>query len=204
VSAASRNAFEGVSAERASLRRLLIERAYEARPVVLSSGQKSDFYIDCKKAALLGQGHALIGAIFNHLAQQLEASTDARFACVGGMSIGADPLCSATSLIAYQSGRELPCLYVRKEPKGHGSGRQVEGTEAVPSGAEVFVLEDVITTGGSTLRAVRALRAAGYTCRHVGTLVDREAGGAQALLAEGLTLHPVFVPADLRAADPES
>ena len=180
---------------------LLVTHAYEEREVTLSSGQKSDFYIDCKKVMLRGEGHFLLGALFFELMTRIEAEFQVTFAACGGMSIGADPLCSALSLTAFQKGRELPALYVRKEAKSHGSHRRVEGTEAAKKGSPIFVLEDVVTTGGSTLRAVVALREAGYKAAHVAAIVDRDAGGVAALCAEDLTLHTLFMPGDLKAPE---
>lgn len=114
------------------------------------------------------------------------------------MSIGADPLCSALSLTAFLAGRELPAVFVRKEPKGHGTGAYLEGTAALPEGGSLVLCEDVITTGGSTLKAAERVREGGFEVSHVLALVDRQAGGRDNLQKAGLTLHALFTPDDFR------
>lgn len=181
-----------VLGHRARLLELLRTYAYEEREVVLASGQKSDFYIDCRQVALMGEGHFLIGRLFLHLIDELERQSGHRHGACGGMSVGADPLCSALSLTAFLGGRSLPAIYVRKEPKGHGTGAFLEGLKSVPAGARVVLLEDVITTAGSSIKAAARLRDNGFVVEDVLALVDREAGGREALEQQGLTLHALF------------
>lgn len=179
---------------------MLVEHAFAAREVTLASGQKSDFYVDCKQVALRGEGHFLLGRLMLDALTRLEAS-GAGFGAVAGMSIGADPLCSAVSLTAHLDGRELPAIYVRKEPKGHGTGAYLEGTGAVAPGARVLLLEDVITTGGSTIKAAQRVRDGGYVVDSAVCIVDRRAGGADNLKAAGIDLVALFAKDDLfRAA----
>jgi orotate phosphoribosyltransferase len=181
---------------------LLKQLSYEEREVTLSSGQKSNFYIDCKQTMLTGQGHVLIGALFTELLARAEITPNPaqlQHAAVGGLTLGADPLSSATALWATHQGRELNAIYVRKEAKGHGTGAYLEGTKAVPVGSRVAVVEDVVTTGNASKTAVERLRAHGYVVDTVLALVDREAGGREALAAMGLTLHALFTVADFRA-----
>lgn len=159
---------------------LLRERAYRAGSFTLASGETSDFYIDCRRVTLTAEGHFLIGWLLNHLTRELFGSVRG----VGGMALGAAPLASATAMLSYLGGRPLDALYVRKQPKDHGTRSAVEGGSALEPGAEVVVVEDVITTGGSTLRAVEALRAAGFAPRGVLALVDREQGGGRAVSAQ--------------------
>lgn len=191
------DARDWAAAERARLLELLVAYAYEEREVTLASGEKSDFYIDCRQVALMGEGHFLIGRSFLRLLGEVERARGVRHGACGGMSVGADPLCSALSLTAFLGGRALPALYVRKEAKGHGTGAFVEGQKGAPAGARVALLEDVVTSGGSSLRAAERLRAAGFVVEDVLTLVDREAGGREALTAAGLTLRSLFT----RSAD---
>lgn len=181
-----------VEGQRARLLELLQGYAYEEREVTLASGQKSRFYIDCRQVALMGEGHFLIGRLLLERLARVEAETGRAHGACGGMSVGADPLCSALSLTAFLGGRSLPAIYVRKEPKGHGTGAFLEGTKAIPEGTRVALLEDVVTTAGSSLKAAERLRAHGYVVTDVFALVDREAGGREALKREGLTLHPLF------------
>ncbi len=180
--------------QRQQLLALLRELSYEERDVTLSSGLKSHFYIDCKQTMLTGEGHVLIGALFSELLQRAERATPALppFTAVGGLTLGADPLSSATSLWSTLHGREIHAVYVRKEAKGHGTGAYLEGTKKVPVGARVAVVEDVVTTGNASKTAVERLRAHGYVVDTVLALVDRQAGGKEVLAAMGLELHALF------------
>ncbi len=184
------------AAARAALLAVLKELAYEEREVTLSSGKKSHFYIDCKQAVLTGEGHLLVGICLHELLGRAEVSHPntahpQHFAC-GGLTMGADPLCSALALFSTMNGRELNAIYVRKEPKGHGTGAFLEGTRAVPAGSRVVVLEDVVTTGNASLTAARRLRDGGFIVDTVLALVDREAGGREALAKEGLWLSSLY------------
>lgn len=178
--------------KRQALFKMLQAFSYEKRDIVLASGQQSDTYIDCKQTALTGRGHYLIASLFFDLLKQVEQYADRPYVAVGGMALGAAPLASALATHCYAAGRELNAIYVRKESKGHGTNSALEGLGAIPKGAKVLVVEDVIATGGSTLRAVAEFRAAGYIVDTVFALVDRKAGGREALGAEGLQLHSLF------------
>src|SRR6185503_16544221 len=107
---------------------------------------------------------------------------------VAGVELGGCPLASAVSLTSHLQGRDLPALYVRKQKKDHGSERLVEGDKALFPGIRVVMLEDVITTGGSTLRAVESLRQAGANVVGIAALVDRKESGAETIRAAGLPL----------------
>jgi orotate phosphoribosyltransferase len=187
-------------AQRHALLSMLRRLSYEEREVTLSSGATSHFYIDCKQTVLTGEGHVLVGACLTTLLQRAEAAhptgqEQARHEAVGGLTLGADPLSSATALWSTLGGRTLHAIYVRKEAKGHGTGAFLEGTKAITPGARVAVVEDVVTTGKASKAAVERLRAHGYVVDTVLALVDREAGGREALFALGLQLHALF---DLR------
>lgn len=179
---------------RARLLDLLLRLSYEERAVTLSSGQESGFYIDCKQAVLTGPGHVLLGACFHWMLRRAEGAhtTLAAHAAVGGLTLGADPLASALALTSTLRGRELHAIYVRKEPKGHGTAAYLEGTRAVPSGSRVAVVEDVVTTGGASMKAIERLRAGGYVVDTVLAIVDREAGGREALASLGCELFALF------------
>ena len=191
-------------ARRSALLAVLTELSYEERDVTLSSGQKSHFYIDCKQAVLTGTGHILVGACFTELLLQAEASLGPRpdgqarpaHVAVGGLTMGADPLSSATALWSTLHGRELHAVYVRKEAKGHGTGAWLEGTRKVPPGSRVAIVEDVVTTGTASMTAVQKLRDYGYVVDTVLTIVDRQAGGRAALGAMGLAVHALFDVSD--------
>jgi orotate phosphoribosyltransferase len=151
--------------------------------VVLASGRESDFFIDCKQTVLTAEGHALVGELmFAALGDMPECDA------VGGVELGGCPLASAVSLTSHQKGRDLPALYVRKERKDHGSAKLVEGDRALFDGIRVMLLEDVITTGGSSLKAVKALAQVNATVVGIIALVDREEGGAEAIREAGIPL----------------
>lgn len=165
---------------RARLLELLTRLSYEQREVTLSSGLKSNFYIDCKQTVLGAEGHFLVGSLFCRLLQERAPEVEA----VGGLTMGADPLASAVSTMSYLSGRPLQAFYVRKEPKGHGTGQWLEGVKSLRQGMPVAILEDVVTTGGSALKAIERARAFGLKVAVILGLVDREEGGREALERE--------------------
>src|SRR5271154_3760083 len=132
------------AAKRARLLELLRTRSFQEREVTLSSGLKSNFYIDCKQVSLDAEGASLIGELFHMVIDEVAPTAVA----VGGLTLGADPLATATSLVSFQLGRPRAAFIVRKEPKGHGTGQWIESTK-LADGAPVVILEDVVTTGAS-------------------------------------------------------
>ena len=177
--------------DRRRLLHLLKTHSYQERDVTLASGQKSHFYIDCKQTACLGEGASIIGCLFyNHLVA-LEKDGIHYDAC-GGMALGAVPLAIAVSMTAFLLGRELPSLAVRRQVKNHGTGVFVEGASCVPKNGHVLLLEDVVTTGGSTILAAQKLRDTGYHVDTVFALVNREAGGEKNFKDNGLSLCSLF------------
>ncbi len=172
-----------MSDARARLIELLRERSFERKKVLLASGRESDFFIDCKQTVLTAEGHVLVGELMFDALDRLPPCQ-----AVAGVELGGCPLASAVSLVSFQKGRPLAALYVRKDQKDHGSKRLVEGDRAMTPGMPVAVLEDVITTGGSTLRAVEKLTLAGVKVVGVVALVDRLEGGSEAIRDAGLPL----------------
>jgi orotate phosphoribosyltransferase len=164
--------------KRARLLELLRTRAFQQREVTLASGQKSNFYIDCRKVSLDAEGACLIGELFHMIVDEVAPNAVA----VGGPTLGADPLATATSIASYHAGRPRAAFIVRKEPKGHGTNEWVE-TPGLPTGAPVVVLEDTITTGGSMLRAIERAKIAGLDVIHALGIVDRLEGGREAITA---------------------
>ena len=162
----------------------LAERAYRHGNFTLASGRSSNHYVNCKPVSLSGEGLALLG-------EQLLAEVEADAVAVAGLTLGADPLVSAVALQAVLAGRRLDALIVRKEAKGHGTGAWLEGP-LPPAGSTITVLEDVVTTGGSSLKAVTQLRQAGYTVNRVVAIVDRQEGGLEAMTAADLELRSLF------------
>jgi orotate phosphoribosyltransferase len=183
----------------ARLLELLRTRAFERKRVVLASGRESDFFIDCKQAVLSAEGHALVGEVMLDALARLP-KCDA----VAGVELGGCPLASAVSLTSYQRGAPLDAVYVRKDAKEHGSRRTLEGNNRLAPGAHVVLLEDVVTTGGSTLKAAAKLRDAGYVVSGVAALVDRLEGGREAIegvggdgpVAGGLPLVALYTRTD--------
>ena len=165
-----------LAAKRARLLELLRAKAFQEREVVLSSGRTSNFYIDCKQVSLDAEGACLIGELFHAVID--EVAPDA--AAVGGLTLGADPLATATSLVSFQRGRPRAAFIVRKEPKGHGTGQWIESPQ-LPPDAAVVILEDVVTTGAATLKAIERARLHGLRVVHALGLVDRLEGGREAV-----------------------
>jgi len=178
--------------ERQRLLELFTKLAYERRKVILRSGKESDFDIDTKQAMLTAEGHYLVGRLVLAEVRSLVPDVQA----VGGLTMGADPIASAVSLTSFLADRPIPAFYVRKEPKGHGTQQWVEGRKGIPDGSRVCVVEDVVTTGGSTLRAVERCRAEGLDVRGVVALVDRQEGGREAVEAAGMKLRSLFLRSD--------
>jgi orotate phosphoribosyltransferase len=180
-----------VSELRAALLELICTVAYQEGEFTLSSGQKSAYYINGKQVTLHPQGGLMVGRILLDL---LPTETVG----VGGLTLGADPLVTAVSIVGAYQGRWMTPLIVRKEAKGHGTQAYIEGP-GLPVGSPVVVLEDVVTTGQSALKAISRLRAAGYAVNQVLALVDRQQGGAELYAREGLGFQAVYTIAELQA-----
>ncbi|MDY6781844.1 MAG: orotate phosphoribosyltransferase [Cyanobacteriota bacterium] len=169
---------------------LLVKEAYREGDFVLSSGGRSSYYINGKQVTLRAEGAAAIARLwFSRLPQDVEA--------VAGLTLGADPLVTAVSVISALEGRPIPALIVRKEAKGHGTKAYIEGP-SLEEGAKVVVLEDVVTTGRSAMLAVERLREAGYRVEQILALVDREQGGAEFYCSQGIQFEAVFALAEIR------
>jgi orotate phosphoribosyltransferase len=177
--------------QRALLLQLLAERAYRHGQFTLASGRTSNHYVNCKPVSLSGQGLALLAA-------QMLPLVEAEAVAVAGLTLGADPLVSGVAQAAALNGRSLDALIVRKEAKGHGTGAWLEGP-LPEAGSRITVLEDVVTTGGSSLKAVHQLREAGYVVERVVTIVDRQEGGLDAMTAAGLDLRSLFLLEEVAA-----
>jgi len=163
---------------------LLAEQAYRFGDFSLASGKKSSHYVNCKPVTLSGEGLVSVSSLF---LKQI----DDRDSGVAGLTLGADPLVSGVVMLAAQSGIDLSGLIVRKEAKGHGTGAWLEGP-LPPKGSVITVLEDVVTTGSSSLKAVEKLRTEGYLVNRVLAIVDREEGGKNAMSKANLDLNSLF------------
>ncbi|MEZ2234849.1 orotate phosphoribosyltransferase [Microcoleus sp.] len=169
---------------------LLCSFAYREGDFVLSSGQKSSYYINCKPVTLHPEGALATGRL---LLSMLSADVDA----VAGLTLGADPIVTAVSVVSALGDRPIPALIVRKEAKGHGTMAYIEGP-TLSEGAKVVVLEDVVTTGKSAMQAVERLRGAGYKVDRILSLIDREQGGAEFYRSVGLDFEAVFTIKDIQ------
>lgn len=178
----------------ARLSELVRERSYREGDFTLASGKKSKFYIDLKATTLHPEGASLIGVLVVEAIKRSGLAIQA----VGGLTLGADPIATAVSVVGYQLGEFWPAFIVRKEPKGHGTARYIEGTENLTPYAKVLVLEDVITTGGSSLLAIERLKEAGYQPQAVLTIIDRQEGGREKLEAMGLLVISLLTLSDIQ------
>jgi orotate phosphoribosyltransferase len=170
---------------------LLRERSLrEGVEVVLASGKRSDVYVDGKQVTLDGEGLFLVASL---ILRQMEGE---RVTAVGGLTLGADPIASGVAMLSHLAGAPVRAFLVRKEPKKHGTQRTLEGTLA--STDRVVLVDDVITTGGSILKAAEAVRAVGATVAFVSVVVDREDPDGQTALAP-LDYRPIFRLSELRA-----
>jgi orotate phosphoribosyltransferase len=165
--------------------KLLAERSTKRGQFTLASGKQSEYYIDARLTTMSPEGLSLIG----HLALSKLIESNWTIDAIGGLTLGADPISYAISFASAGTSHPLRAFTVRKEAKGHGTGRTIEGP--FKSGDQVAVIEDVITTGGSALRAIQSVRAEGGSVAGVLALVDREEGGRQAIEAAGVPVISV-------------
>jgi orotate phosphoribosyltransferase len=169
---------------------LLIKYAYVEGDFTLSSGARSSYYINGKQVTLRAEGALVIGRL---LWQLLPEDTSA----VAGLTLGADPIVSAVSLVSALENQPIPALIIRKQAKGHGTKAYIEGPD-LPEKSKVVVLEDVVTTGGSALQAVERLQEAGYIVKQIIALVDREQGGTELYRSRDIEFKAIFSIADLQ------
>ena len=178
--------------EREKLKSIIKELSYEKRKVTLASGRESDFYFDGKQTTLHAEGGFLVGRLFYEAIKDVDGVQ-----AVGGITMGADPIATATSIAALLAGQPLHAFIIRKEPKGHGTGQWLEGRKNLPPGTKVVIVEDVVTTGGSSMKAVNRAKEEGLDVLGIVSLVDREEGGRENIEAEGYWLKAIFVKSEL-------
>jgi orotate phosphoribosyltransferase len=179
--------------EKKRLLRILKDLSYQEGDFILASGKRSTFYIDCKETTLNPEGMYLVGHLMYNKVRTIEG-VDA----VGGVSIGGDPLVCATVLVSFAAQDTLAGFLIRKEPKGHGTNRWIEGGKNLRPGMSVVILEDVVTTGGSSLKAIEAAEKEGFTVKGLVVLLDRLEGGRDAIESKGYTFKSIFTLNDLR------
>ena len=178
--------------EREQLKKIILELSYEKRLVKLASGRESDFYFDGKQTTLHAVGGYLTGKLFYEAIKEVPGVQ-----AIGGITMGADPIATATSIAAYLDGKPLHAFIIRKEPKGHGTGQWLEGRKNLPPGTKVVIVEDVVTTGGSSMKAVNRAKEEGLDVLGIVSLVDREEGGRENIEGEGYWLKAIFTKSEL-------
>lgn len=176
------------------LLKLLRRQSYEERDVILTSGKRSSYYIDGKQTTLHPEGAYLVGELFYEEIRKFGVRVDA----VGGPTLGADPIVTAIAVSSFLHKDPLPGFIIRKKPKRHGTMQWIEGVKSLYPGASVALVEDVMTTGGSLLKAVKVVRELGYQVAVAGVLVDRLEGGRKTLEAENVSFFTLFTIEDLR------
>jgi len=176
----------------ADLKALLLKKSVRTGNFTLASGKQSDLYIDCRVTALDPFGANLIGTLGWHAVRSKIHSEHLKIDAIGGMTLGADPVSLAIGMASASQHPDeaLQVFTVRKEPKGHGAGKQIEGN--FKTGDTIIVVDDVITTGGSTLKAIDVIEQAGGKVAFCVVLVDREEGGREAIEARGIHVIPLF------------
>jgi orotate phosphoribosyltransferase len=178
-----------------ALRAMLLDKSVRTGRFTLASGKESDLYIDCRVTTMDSRGALLVGDTGWRAVREYLHEHNLRADAIGGMTMGADPISLAVGMAsALDDGKTgegvLQVFTVRKEPKGHGRGKRIEGNFS--DGDTVVVVDDVITTGGSTLRAIEAIEAEGGKVAFALVLVDREEGGREAIEARGIPVLPLF------------
>ncbi len=174
--------------DRNALQQLVREKALKFGDFTLASGKKAKFYLDCRQITLDSQGARLIG---EGMLDLLEGNMPD---LVGGMAIGADPITAAILTLAGIRGQALRGIMVRKEAKQHGTGKLVEGP--FHEGESLVIVEDVVTTGGSSLQAIERCEAVGLKVSRVLAIIDRLEGGKQAFADRGYELTTLFTIRD--------
>ncbi len=182
-----------MSENKQRLLELLKTLSYEKREVTLTSGKKSNYYIDGKQTTLDPEGAFLVGELFVDIIKKEFGGAKG----IGGITLGADPIISAVMVTGYSRGLRLRGFIVRKEPKGHGTGAWVEGLKGFKPGDEVIVVEDIVTTGHSAITAVEKAQDAGLKVMGIIAIVDRLEGGRDHIESKGYKLFSLFTKKDL-------
>jgi orotate phosphoribosyltransferase len=179
-------------ADRQALLAKLKQKSVSFGDFLLSSGGRSSFYIDCRLTTLDPEGAVLVGRVLNAMIQREIAESGAPVKAVGGLTMGADPVALAIGMASFTeaSPQLLQVFSVRKAPKGHGQTKLIEGN--FNPGESVVVLDDVVTRGDSTLRAIESIEQAGGKVAFVAVLVDREEGGGDKIRALGHKVLAAF------------
>jgi orotate phosphoribosyltransferase len=173
---------------------IILERSFKYSdnpPFTLASGRQSNYYFNCKPTTLDPEGMNLIGAIIFDMVK------DSSITAAGGLTLGADPIANALSVISYQKGKPIKSFIVRKDVKDHGTKSAIEGS--VKAGETVLIIDDVITTGGSTITAIEQARQTGLIVDRVITLIDREEGGRENIQKHVENIQSVLTRTEIMA-----
>ncbi len=181
--------------DRERSKEIILDKSYRKGTFTLTSGKTSDFYVDVKQTSLSAEGAYLCGKQIFKLIKENDTKIDA----VGGMTLGADPLVTAASIVSHLEKAPIPAFIVRKEAKGHGTGNYIEGLKNMPEGCTVALLEDVVTTGGTLLKVIERVEAQGFKVGIVITVVERQEGGTKVLEDAGYPLKAIFTREELLA-----
>jgi len=171
---------------------LFVQRSFRLGDFTLASGRKSDFYIDCRTTTMHAEGQVLLGEVGCDYLADAGWQPD----LIGGLTMGADPIAYAVAGESFRRDKPINAFSVRKQAKQHGTGRQIEG--CFEPNANIVVVEDVITTGGSALQACEAIKAAHGSIVGILAAVDREEGGSEAIAEAGFKMIPMFGIGELR------
>ena len=174
---------------------ILLAKSIKTGHFILASGKESDLYCDCRVTALDARGANLIGQVGWELVQEEILPKFPGVTSIGGMTMGADPISLAIGMYSVEAEEPLKVFTVRKEAKDHGRGKRIEGN--FEAGQEVIVVDDVITTGGSTLKAIDAIESEGGKVVAALVLVDRQEGGREAIESRGIPVYPMFTRATI-------
>ena len=182
---------------RSELRSILLAKSVKTGDFTLASGAKSNLYVDCRVTTLDPRGAVLVGQQMHKLVRDEEARRGVKVNALGGLTMGADPISLSTAMTSSMAGDATPirCFVVRKEAKGHGRGKRIEGN--FQPGDSVVVVDDVITTGDSTLKAIAAVEEEGAKVAFVVVLVDREEGGRANIEGKGYPVAALFTKTEL-------
>src|SRR5436190_2863374 len=173
------------------LRDVIRQKSLRIGDFTLSSGRKSSYYLDCRMTTLDPRGALLIARLILERMRTYNIQADA----IGGLTMGADPIATAVAVVSGLEAKPVPAFIVRKETKGHGTQRSIEGYDGKP-GSRVIVVDDVCTTGDSILKAAEKAEEAGYTVTAAFCVVDREEGGTE-LIAKRYPFYPLFTAKEL-------
>ncbi len=179
--------------EKARLKEIILKKSYRKGKFKLSSGLESDFYVDGKQTTLDAEGAYLCGKLIFELIK--DCSKD--ISSVGGMTLGADPLVTAASMVSFLEKTPIPAFIVRKEAKQHGTEAYIEGQSNMLVGGWVALLEDVVTTGGTLLKVIERVEKQGFKVGLIVTVVDRQEGGLETLAKAGYEMQSVFTREEL-------